>query len=95
MAATFIAEAYTPAATAVGELELRARLAAEELSREGTPIRYLHSLFVPADETCFHLFEARSAAAVAEASTRAALEAHRIVRATAAPFAPIREEEAR
>jgi len=82
MATTFIAEAYTPSGTSVAELEARARLAADELARAGTRIRYLHSIFVPEDETCFHLFEAGSADAVREAIERASLGPHRIVVAT-------------
>lgn len=36
----------------------RSRIAAEELTREGTPVSYLRSIFVPEDETCFFLYEA-------------------------------------
>jgi Protein of unknown function (DUF4242) len=55
-----------------------ARLAAEELTREGTPVRCLRSIFVPEDETCFFLFEAASAEAVREAARRAALPFERV-----------------
>jgi hypothetical protein len=82
MATTFIAEAYTPSATSVAELEARARRAADELARAGTRIRYLHSIFVAEDETCFHLFEAASADVVRQAIERASLGPHRIVAAT-------------
>ena len=37
------------------------RRAAERLTREGTRVRHLRSLFVPEDETCYLLFEARDA----------------------------------
>ena len=56
----------------------RARLGAEELTREGKPVRYLRSIFVPEDETCFFLFEAASADSVREAATRAALPFERV-----------------
>jgi hypothetical protein len=59
----------------------RSRLAAEELTREGTPVRYLRSIFVPADETCFLFYEATSADAVREAARRAALPFDRIAEA--------------
>jgi hypothetical protein len=55
-----------------------ARLAAEELTRQGTPVRYLHSIFVPEDETCFYLYEAPSVESVCEAALRAALPFDRV-----------------
>jgi uncharacterized protein DUF4242 len=63
----------------------RARLAAEQLSREGTPVRYLRSLFVPEDETCFYLYEATSAEAVRSAAERAALRFERVAEAVTQP----------
>ena len=59
----------------------RACLAAEELTRRGTPVRYLSSIFVPEDETCFHLFEAISADAVREVAQRAELSFERVLEA--------------
>jgi hypothetical protein len=47
------------------------RRAAELLTAAGTPVRHLRSIFVPADETCFFLFEADDAEA-AQAAARAA-----------------------
>jgi hypothetical protein len=63
------------------EVEARARRAAAQLAEAGTEVRYLRAIFVPADETCFHLFEAASADAVRAASERAGLSAQRIVEA--------------
>jgi hypothetical protein len=68
----------------------RARLAADQLSREGTPVRYVRSLFVPEDETCFFLYEAARAEDVEEAARRASL---RFERAAAAVFGQTGEEE--
>ena len=59
----------------------RARIAAEELTREGTAIRLLRSIFVPEDETCFYLYEAETVEAVREAARRAALPFERIAEA--------------
>ena len=59
----------------------RTCLAAEELTRRGTPVRYLSSIFVPEDETCFHLFEATSADAVREVAQRAELSFERVLEA--------------
>jgi hypothetical protein len=48
----------------------RMRLALEQ---QGTPVRYLRSIFVPEDETCYLLFEAASVEAVREAAQLAGL----------------------
>ena len=63
----------------------RARAAAEELKREGTPVSYLRSILVPEDETCFYLYEAASVEAVRELAKRAALPFARVTEACAAP----------
>lgn len=55
-----------------------ARLAAEALTRRGTPVRYVRSIFIPEDETCFVLYEATSAEAVREAARGGALPFERI-----------------
>jgi hypothetical protein len=47
-----------------------ARALADELRAEGMQLRFLRTIAVPDDETCFHLFEG-SDEAVAEASSRA------------------------
>ncbi len=61
----------------------RVRVAAEELTREGTTVRCVRSIFVPEDETCFVLCEAASAAAVHETARRAALTFERVAEAVA------------
>ena len=61
----------------------KARLAAERLTGEGTPVRYLSSIFVPEDETCFYLYQAASADGVREAARRAALPFDRVIEAIA------------
>jgi hypothetical protein len=55
-----------------------ARLAAEELTRRGTRVRYRRSIFIPSEETCFVLFEADSMEDVRNAALLAALPAERI-----------------
>ena len=59
----------------------RARAAAENLSDENVPVRYVRAIFVPEDETCFFLYEAGSAEAVREAARRAGLGDERIAEA--------------
>ena len=63
---------------AVARGEERARIAAEELTREATPIRFLRSIFVPEDETSFYLCEAASVEAVRELAKRAGLRFERV-----------------
>ncbi len=63
----------------------RARLAAEELTREGKPVRYVRSIVVPEDETCFYLCEACSADAVREVARRATLPFERVTEAIGNP----------
>jgi hypothetical protein len=80
---SFLAESYLPRprASDVRERERRAREAARELTRRGTPIRFVRSIFVPEDEICFFVFDAMSASAVEAACARAALRFERVVEA--------------
>ncbi len=57
----------------------RTRRAAAELTGEGTPVRYLRSIFVPEDETHFLLCEAGTADVAREIARRAGLGAVRVV----------------
>ncbi len=98
--AEFLLEFYVARSdgVAVERGEKRARIAAEGLMNEGTPIHFLRSIFVPEDETCFYLYEAETVEAVREAARRAGLTFDRVTEAVAgvssppqpppAPFAP-------
>jgi len=89
--AMFLVEVYVPRSRA-GEARAagrRAAAAAEDLSREGTRVRYVRTTFLPDDETCFHLFEAASAYAVEDACRRAGLGRARVVRALDASGPPV------
>jgi hypothetical protein len=57
---------------------------ADRLTREGVPVRFVRSIFVPEDETCFYLFEARSADDVRTAAERAGLQVERVTEAVSA-----------
>ena len=54
-----------------------AHRAAERLTRAGTPVRHLRSLYVPEDETCYVVFEAETATGAQEAATAAGLRFER------------------
>ena len=79
----YLAELFVPRAhrDVAVNAAARAYAAATQLASEGTPVRYLRSIFMPEDETCFLLFEASTLDAVRAASDRAALECLRIVEA--------------
>jgi len=61
--------------------ERRARLAAEEVTREGTRVRFERVIHVPEDELCFFVFQAPSALVAAQTAERAGLGAWRVVEA--------------
>jgi hypothetical protein len=90
--AEFLVELYVASedSAAVESGAERARAAAEKLADEGEAIRYVRTIFVPEDETCFFLYEAGSADAVREVALRAGLSSVRITEALGAR----KEEEA-
>ena len=77
-AGRFLAERYLPAPTAeaLASLVDRDRAAARAMS-----IRHIQTIYVPADETCFTLFEAPSLELVTETSDRFGLGYRRVVAA--------------
>jgi hypothetical protein len=81
--ATYLLEAYVTKLDRahIRDLAAGARAATEAMARQGFPVRYLHSIFVPEDEACFHLLEAPSAEAVRRASERVDFAYERIVQA--------------
>jgi hypothetical protein len=62
----------------VQQLTACARGGAEEMSREGVAVRFLRSIYVPEDESCFFLYEGDSIETVEEAGRRAQLQIVRI-----------------
>ena len=75
---TYLAQAHAAERTA---REARARSAAEELTREGTSVRFQRAFHLPADEICFFVFAAASSRDAALAAERADLGLIRIVEA--------------
>ncbi len=89
---SYLIEAYLPAeAGLLEDAHSRARRTAEL----GLGVRHLQTMFVPDDETCFHLFEAPSSRALGDAARLAALDHVRIVEAIDAVGASPREEDSR
>jgi hypothetical protein len=58
---------------------VRAKTAAAQMNREGTPVRYHRSTFLPGEEKCFCSFQGASAEDVLELNRRADLPVERIV----------------
>jgi hypothetical protein len=79
--ASYLVETYLPRGYVLSEAVARMRAAAEASSLQGVPVRYLRSIFVPEDETCFHLLEGPSTDAVAQVGERAGLVGNRVVEA--------------
>jgi hypothetical protein len=59
----------------------RACSAADELTREQTPVSFEQSIHLPKDELCFFVFNAPTCGDAARAAQRAGLDALRIVEA--------------
>jgi len=79
---TYMPRAHARKARAAGQ---RARAAADELARQGAPIRYIRTTFLPDEETCFHVFEASSAAVVGQVGRCAELGRARVITAIETP----------
>jgi hypothetical protein len=97
LAVQFLLEQYVTSVDAA-TVERRAhdaREAAAELTRQGKRVEYLRSIFVPEDETCFHLYEAESLSAVREAARRAALPFDRVAEAVLDPAHQTEKERTR
>ena len=64
---SYLVEAYRPGATPddVRQASRRLAVAASALARNGDPIRFVASTFVPAEESCFFRFEGSSVDVVA------------------------------
>ena len=76
---TYLAECYVSGSRRPDELATLIRTSVEVAVRQGVDIRYVRSILVPGDETCFHVFEAASAEAVDAVGRLAALPLIRVV----------------
>lgn len=75
---SFLLEVYLPRGTSLDEAVALARKTAACAARDGTSVRYVRSMHLADDETCFHVFKAPSREAVAEAARRGGLGGARI-----------------
>jgi hypothetical protein len=71
----FVAEQYLSGTdvAAVQHGASAARLAAEQLTGEGTPVEFVRSIFIAEDETCLYVYQAESVEAVLAAAARSSL----------------------
>jgi hypothetical protein len=79
----FLVEVFTPRSNA-GELaaaERRASSAARRLSRADAVVRYVRATYIPEDEICLFVFDARSREEAVLVARRAGLEPIRVVEA--------------
>ena len=83
----YVAECFWPGvdATAVRALDERVAETAAELTRAGTPVRYMGSLFMREDEVVLCMFEGPEAA-VREAAELARVPYERILEAARSPW---------
>jgi hypothetical protein len=77
----FLVEVYQPRSSQAEyhDAVKRLRAASKALTKEGTPVSYRRSLFLPTDETAFHILEGASRQAVSEAARRAVIDSARIL----------------
>ena len=80
---SYLVETYLSRAHAAERAgcEQRARSAADELMRAGTPVSFAGFIHVPEDETCFFVFDAPSRREAALVAEQAALGPVRVVEA--------------
>ena len=77
---TFLVELYVPRrGERPAEVSAAARAGAEELAREGRHVRYVRSIYVPEDETCFLVYDGADVETVSRAATRAGIAYERVL----------------
>lgn len=81
----YVLEAYVPRSRLprLAELETATRALAAALRREGRSVRQLEAIYLPADETCFLVFEADGRHLVEELASRLDVAVIRIAEAVA------------
>jgi hypothetical protein len=71
----YVVERHLPNFTGemVAAAAKRAKQTTLAMTREGTPLRYMRSIFIPGEDKCYCLFEGESADTVRQANERAEL----------------------
>ena len=80
---TYLVERYWPGVTSELLLEAlnRGRRMMEQMGAEGTPVRDITNILIPAEEVVFSVYEGQSAAAILQLNERAGIPVSRIVEA--------------
>jgi hypothetical protein len=78
---TYLVERYWPGVTneLLAEAMNRGRQVMGQMCAEGTPVRHVTSILIPAEEVVFSMYEGPSTAAVLQLNERAAIPVSRIV----------------
>ena len=81
--AQYVVERHLPNFTGdmVAAAAKRAKQTTAAMTREGTPVRYMRSIFIPGEDKCYCLFEGDSADTVRQANIRADLPVESIAEA--------------
>jgi hypothetical protein len=77
----YLLEIYLSASASLPQAAEEARNLAAETHNGATAVRYVRTLFVAEEETCFHVFDAPSRDALIEAASRAGIVAARVTEA--------------
>ena len=77
----FVVERYRSSSDpdSLWAVAVRLTAGARDTRLDGTSVRYVSTIFLPADETCLHVFEADSEADVLAVTRQAGIEVDRIV----------------
>ena len=79
----YMVERHLPGITSdqLSAAAARAKSTTAEMSKQGTPVRYLRSTFVPGEEKCYCLFDGPSVEDIEEVNKRAEIPYDRVVEA--------------
>jgi hypothetical protein len=78
---SYLLEVYVSKLDSVPRASEDARRVANAAAPEAGELRYVRTLFLAEDETCFHVFEAPSREALVQAAQRAGLREARVTEA--------------